>query len=235
MWTPTIVLGRFCEAAATERFFTVDRPSVDRGYWPVFNPLMVDDLDRRGRQVTPQMVWETYFDDAAREDYLRKWQGREVATPGEISRHDEALLWTCRIIKDEKLRRIVWTWAFCTVTPKRSFAKACDHYGWVRQTAYRRLTRAFEQISANLNNANVLLRYPADKWMRQLPASVADRDGKIAPVADMQSPRSWSDGSTSADQPDIRDFSWAAKQAEREARKRRKAEAGVPCKKSEAA
>jgi hypothetical protein len=36
------------------------------------------------------------------------------------------------------------------------------------------------------------------------------------------SPRSWSDGSVSADQPDNRDFTWAAKQAEREAKRRQK-------------
>ncbi|MGB6080242.1 MAG: hypothetical protein WBF99_12360 [Xanthobacteraceae bacterium] len=223
-WTASIVMGRYLEAAATEKFFTADRPSVDRGYWPVFNPLVTDDVDVRGHHMTPQRVWKEVFDDNAREDYLAKWQGRDVATPGQISRHDEALLWTCRIIKEEKLRRIVWVWAFCAITPKRSFAKACDHYGWVRQTAYRRLTRAFERISAKLNNDKVLLRFPDDKWMRQLPASVAHTNGNIAPVADMQTPNSRSAYRTerSSDQPDIRDMSWAVDFAAREAKRRAK-------------
>jgi hypothetical protein len=42
------------------------------------------------------------------------------------------------------------------------------------------------------------------------------------------SPTHWIESEELEDRPDLRDFSWAQKQAAREAKRRRKAEVGVP-------
>ncbi|MDB5620529.1 hypothetical protein [Tardiphaga sp.] len=218
-WTGSIVMARFLEACSTEQFFTVDRPGVDKSYWPTFQKLRDDDPTK-----PDDHVWRHVYDEDARQRYLKDWQGKGSATSDAVSRYDEVQKWAVSILKDEKIRRIVWTWSFCAITPNRSFAKACRHFGWVRRTAYRRFTVAFEQIAAALNNERTLLRLPAEKWMSQLPASMACIDDTIGRGSEAAQPVVHPPyrAEPLSDLPETRDLSWAQRRWQREARLRAK-------------
>jgi hypothetical protein len=148
MWTPGIVLARYLEAADTERYLAAGGMGGGGGYWPAF---IHDEEDRKG------------WDDAAKADNAEKLRGR--APDGAVSRHSECLDWSIRFIDCEKRRHIVWAWAFCRANGW-DFGAKCKKRGWARPTAYRRLTSSFEVIAAALGNDGVLLRLPADKWLR---------------------------------------------------------------------
>lgn len=155
-WTPGIVMARYIEAADTERFLPTGGMG-NGSYWPQF---IYDEEDRKG------------WDDAAKTDNAEKFRGR--APDGSISRHSECLDWTIRLIDCEQRRHIVWSWAFCRARGW-DFGAKCRKRGWARPTAYRRLTSAFEAISANLGNGGVFLRLPAEKWLRhQEPVRAMD-------------------------------------------------------------
>jgi hypothetical protein len=147
-WTPEIVRARFVEAAFTEQFLPTAKAPSSRGFWPTF---FHDEEDKKG------------WDDAARLDNAERRHGR--APSGAISRHAECLQWTGTILHDEKRRHIVWSWAFCRANGW-DFGARCVRKGWVRQTAYRRLSASIDAIVATLVNDAVLLRLPDDKWVR---------------------------------------------------------------------
>jgi hypothetical protein len=147
-WTPEIVRARFVEAAYTEQFLPTARAPSSRGFWPAF---FHDEEDKKG------------WDDAARLENAERRHNR--APSGAISRHAECLQWTGTILHDEKRRHIVWSWAFCRANGW-DFGARCVRKGWVRQTAYRRLSASIDAIVAALGNDAVLLRLPDDKWVR---------------------------------------------------------------------
>lgn len=171
VWTPEIIRARFVEAAHTEQFLPPALSPSSRGYWPEF---FHDEEDKKG------------WDDAARLDNAEKRKGR--APMGAISRHAECLQWTISILNDEKRRHIVWSWAFCRAKGW-DFGSRCAKRGWKRPTAYRRLAASVEAIADNLNNTNVLLHLPDDKWLRHetpsmpsMCASEETRDGGSAAI-----------------------------------------------------
>jgi hypothetical protein len=216
------IKDRFIEAADVERRSPRERlgPSTKLGYWPEYQASFED-----------KAGWGSARLAEEREMRFRRLPPSAAA----ISRYEEVLLvWTAEYLDTEYERRLVWFWAF-SKAGGRSFSAICRKKGWSRDTANNRLKRLFARISAKVvNDPNSLSRNGNIPDCTTLPP-VGLIPCTLNELPEAQSPRSWNDGSTSADQPDMRDFSWAAKQAEREARKRRKAEAGMPCKKSEAA
>jgi hypothetical protein len=149
MWTPETVRIRFVEAAGTERFLpTLRRPDA-KGYWPEF---VYDETDRNG------------WDQAARDDHMRIWQGRGSAKADALTRYQECLSWTIERIKEPERRRLVWSFAFCRAN-KRDFGKLCKERGWVKTTAYNRLNRVWGHLAHDFNNERLMLREPAQFWV----------------------------------------------------------------------
>lgn len=212
MWTATIVRDRFAEAAATERRLPHEKagPSEKMGFWPEFRATFEDMTGWGSKRLAEE-----------RELRFRRLPPSSAA----ISRWEEVLcVWTPDYLRDEKERRLVWYWAFCASGGK-SFAAVCRKKGWVRRTAYARLDRLFERVAGDLVNDCRFLSDTSDLqdctgfgFNAFIAGTLNELSGEDIPV----SPRSWSDGSISTDQPDIRDFTWAEKQAEREAKRRRR-------------
>lgn len=220
-WTADDVKERFAESASIERRSPRGSwgPSQKLGFWPEIE-----------REFSDLVGWSK---QTHRDEQEARNNRRLPPSPGEISRANEVLLeWTPLIAEDR--RKLVWYWAH-SQAGGLNFATVCRRKGWVRRTAYDRLDRVCERLAARFNNDGLLWRPAGDIDGCTHSGPSAFIDCTLDELPDTQSPRSWNDGSTSADQPDIRDFSWAAKQAEREAKRRRKAEAGVPRKESEAA
>lgn len=209
MWTPDIVRSRFIEAADVERRSPRERlgPSTKLGYWPEFQATFEDMTGWGSKRLAEE-----------REMRFRRLPPSSAA----ISRYEEVLLvWTAEYLDTEYERKLVWFWAF-SQSGGRSFSSVCRKKGWVRETAYHRLNRLFARISAKVvNEPNSLNRNGNIPDCTTLPL-VGLIPCTLDELPDTQSPRSWNDGSTSTDQPDMRDFSWAAKQAEREAKRRAK-------------
>lgn len=150
-WTPDIVKARFQEAADTERYLPRPRMGTGSGFWPLHQYTAED---REG------------WDDAARADNADLWARNRKLTREAISRHDECLVWSMTMLRNEAHRHVVWKWAFCQVNG-RSFSEACQRRGWVRVTAYRRLQASFDLISAHLGTQRCLVRLPAPEWLLQ--------------------------------------------------------------------
>ena len=148
MWTPDIVKARFLEAADTEKLLPRPRVGNGAGFWPK-HMYTQDDLDG--------------WDEVARTDNADRWATNRKLTREAISRHDECLDWTIRLLDDERRRHIIWRWAFCQVNGW-SFSEACKRRGWVRVTAYKRLEASFAHISDRLSLKGVWVRFPAGDW-----------------------------------------------------------------------
>lgn len=212
MWDAITVRDRFAEAAATERRLPHEKagPSEKMGFWPEFRATFEDMTGWGSKRLAEE-----------RELRFRRLPPSSAA----ISRWEEVLcVWTPDYLRDEKERRLVWYWAFCASGGK-SFAAVCRKKGWVRRTAYARLGRLFERIAGDLVNDCRFLSDTSDLqdctgfgFNAFIAGTLNELSGEDIPV----SPRSWSDGSASADQPEIRDFTWAEKQAGREAKRRQK-------------
>lgn len=152
MWTPDIVKARFLEAADTEKLLPRPRVGNGAGFWPK-HMYTQDDLDG--------------WDQVARVDNADSWARNRKLTREAISRHDECLDWTIKLLDNERHRHIVWRWAFCQVNGW-SFSEACKRRGWVRMTAYRRLDASFERIAEHLRLTGSWVRFPAQDWMLQV-------------------------------------------------------------------
>lgn len=148
MWTPDIVKARFLEAADTEKLLPRPRVGNGAGFWPK-HMYTQDDLDG--------------WDQVARVDNADSWARNRKLTREAISRHDECLDWTIKLLDNERHRHIVWRWAFCQVNGW-SFSEACKRRGWVRVTAYKRLDASFEHIATQLRLKGAWVRMPAGDW-----------------------------------------------------------------------
>jgi len=211
IWTPEIVRARFVEACDTERRTPTRMFASGSGYWPAYVHSFEDMVGWGAKRLAEER--EMRF-------------ARIPPSASAISRHSEVMEWSMTILTDEKVRRIVWAWAWCKAEG-RSFSAHCDREGWVKATAYRRRDKALSAIASDLGMRGVLVRLPDDKWLRQELPDMASVSCTLDDLPnDRSGIRAWNDGSISADQPDIRDFSWAQHQAERrakiEAKKRRK-------------
>lgn len=153
-WTSDIVKARFLEAADTEKLLPRPRVGNGAGFWPK-HMYTQDDLDG--------------WDQVARVDNADSWARNRKLTREAISRHDECLDWTIKLLDNERHRHIVWRWAFCQVNGW-SFSEACKRRGWVRMTAYRRLDASFERIVEHLRLTGSWVRFPAQDWMLQVSA-----------------------------------------------------------------
>ena len=209
MWTPEIVRSRFVEACDTERRLPLGRGSSSSGFWPAY----VHSFEDMNGWGTKRLAEE-------REMRL----ARTPPTAAAISRFEEVMVWSASMIHDDTRRDIIWTWADCQVSG-HSFASRCRKFGWVKMTAYRRLHAVSDAISRNLVNDLVLLRMPDEKWvLPEQPVSSSSFD-MLALSDDDEPPVSrthWKDHEAAEDRPDLRDFSWAQKQAAREAKRRAK-------------
>ncbi len=159
MWTPELVRCRYLEAAETERYLPRPRVGTGAGFWPLHRYTAED---RDG------------WDDAARADNADGWARDRKLTREAISRHDECLSWSMALLKTEYQRHVVWKWAFCQANGW-SFSEACRRRGWVRVTAYRRLSASFELISSKLLGSGAMPRPPEERFMLQ--------DGPISAIA----------------------------------------------------
>lgn len=210
MWDAITVRDRFAEAAEVERRSPRGPwgPSQKLSFWPEYRATFEDMTGWGSKRLAEE-----------REMRFR----RLPPSPNEISRANEVLLeWTPLVPEDR--RKLVWYWAHSQAGGIK-FAVICRRMGWVRRTAYDRLERLFERLAANFVNEARFLRLAGDidgctlsPVEALIGHTLANSDLDDVPV----SPRSWSDGSASADQPEIRDFTWATKQAEREAKRRQK-------------
>ena len=212
MWDAITVRDRFAEAAEVERRLPHERsgPSQKLGYWPEFQASFEERVGWGEKRLAEE-----------RELRFRRLPPSSAA----ISRYEQVLcVWTPEYLYNENERRLVWYWAFCASGGK-SFAAVCRKKGWVRRTAYARLDRLFERVAGDLVNDRGMLSSISHLEDCTGFGSIASISGTLA-NSDLDdipvSPRSWSDGPASVDQPEIRDFTWAEKQAEREAKRRRK-------------
>lgn len=144
MWVPDLVRSRFLEAADTEIRLPLGGRS-SSGFWPKY--------------VHSFEEMKGWGEQRLKEHRQEVWLRRPAPSASEVSRYLEVLQWSATMIEDRKRQRITWDWAFCQVT-RRSFAEHCRKHGFVKMTAYRRLSAVFADISEKLRNNNVLLRYP---------------------------------------------------------------------------
>lgn len=221
-WTPELIRNRFVEACDTERRLPKGGGRSQGGFWPAY----VHSFEDMNGWGTKRL---------AEEREMRF--SRTPPSAAAISRFEEVMRWSATLIHDDARRKIIWTWAACQVSG-HSFASHCRKFGWVKMTAYRRLHAVSDAISRDLDMRGVLVRYPDEKWMLpNQPAQgssvdmLAARDDEGPAVI----PTHWTDDELTGDRPDLRDFSWAQKQAMREAKRRAKSEAGVPKRETEAA
>lgn len=215
MWTADDIKARFAEAADVERRSPRGQwgPSQKLSYWPEYQQEFSDQTGWSGQ------TWQDIYEARNRR--------RVPPSSIELSRADEVLFeWTPLVAEDR--RKLVWFWVHSAAGGVK-FAVVCRRMGWVRRTAYDRLDRLFEQLAARFNNDGLLWGSAGDIGSCTLSASGSFNSHTLAQsdLGDMpSSPRSWSDGSATSDNPEIRDFSWAQHQAERrariEAKKRRK-------------
>lgn len=164
MWTVDIVRGRYLEAAETERYLPRPRVGTGAGFWPLHRYTAED---RDG------------WDDAARADNADGWARDRKLTREAISRHDECLSWSIGMLKTEHHRHVVWKWAFCQANGW-SFSEACRRRGWVRVTAYRRLSASFELITAKLLGGGTMPRLPDERFLLQDDAVSTMDSGMMA-------------------------------------------------------
>jgi hypothetical protein len=171
-WTPEIVKSRMIEAAETERYLPRPRMGTGAGYWPLHQYTAED---REG------------WDEAAKADNADMWARNRKLTREAISRHDECLGWSITMLGNETHRHIVWKWAFCQANGW-SFSESCKRKGWVRVTAYRRLTASFERISDELAKSMVLLRFPDPRFIDTETGIQDNNSGRVnRNVADLPS------------------------------------------------
>lgn len=206
--TSRLITARFIEAADVER--RLPRVSGPRtgSWWPAFD---FTSEDRAG------------WTDQDRADDRERWSARRDITAGELSRYSEVVDWTVEHVP-EKMRQMVWTWAFCQVIPGWSFVTACNRHGWARSTAYSRLERLWDRLSVTFSNERKLLRYP-DKYTDGQDSRPEACSGhtlaQFVPSA-AAVPNKPYRTEPSADLPEVRSFEWAQRQAEIEAKRRRK-------------
>lgn len=143
MWTSDIVKMRFVEAAEVERRMFVKGQGGGGNAWPQYR---WDAEDRAG------------WDDQARMDALEQWQGRKVTKSPELSRWEEVyFFWTPMI--PERRRSLVWRWSQC-IAYGNSFSAYCEKKGLVRMTAYNRLDKVWENLTAQFLLERRLVRLP---------------------------------------------------------------------------
>jgi hypothetical protein len=213
MWTPLDVRDRFVEAAEVERRSPRGQwgPSQKLSFWPEYKATFEDKAGWGSQRLAEE-----------REMRFR----RLPPSPNEISRANEVLLEWTPLVREDR-RKLVWFWAHCAAGGGK-FAVVCRRMGWTRRTAYARLDVVFDCLTARFVNDRRILRLAGNVDDCTLSGPVRGNCCLLNELPEAQSPRSWSDGEASGYHPDIRDFSWAMDQAAREAKRRRKAEAGVP-------
>lgn len=214
MWTPLDVRDRFVEAAEVERRTPRGQwgPSQKMGFWPEYEREFEDQTGWSGQ------TWQDIYD--AR-------NGRRIPpTPSERSRAEEVLLEWTPLVREDR-RKLVWFWAHCAAGGGK-FSAVYRRMGLKHRTAYDRLARVFDSLTALFVNDRRTLRLAGNVDDCTLSGPVRGNCCLLNELPEAQSPRSWSDGEASGDHPDIRDFSWALQQAALEAKRRRKAEAGMP-------
>jgi hypothetical protein len=204
-----LIAERFKEAADVER--RLPRVSGPRtgSWWPEYD---YDSTERAG--------WTQAEQDEAK----ARWAARRDITAGELSRYNEVVEWTIDHIPAASMRKLVWTWALCQVIPGWSFVTACNRHGWARSTAYSRLERLWADLAIVFANERVLLRAPlgyTDGHETPLTACSGHRLAQLNPSA-AAVPNKPYRTEPSADLPEVRSFEWAQRQAEIEAKRRRK-------------
>jgi hypothetical protein len=167
-WTPEIVRARCVEAASVAAKLPPDRRNAASGFWPEIT-----------RSFEDMAGWGSERLAEVREMRLE----RLPPSSGAVSRHDEITHWISTMISDDVVRRTVWAWSVSQISGT-SFASQCRKNNWVRGTAHRRLRAAFDAISARLCKDAVVLRLPADKWMRQQQPALASPLDMVGIVAD---------------------------------------------------
>jgi hypothetical protein len=150
MWTIELVKARFFEACDVERRMVLKGAPGGGNGWPAY---VYDHEDRAG------------WDDQARQDALEVWQGRKITKSPELSRWEEVFFeWTHLI--PESRRLLIWRWAQC-IASGRSFSKYCEKKGLVRATAYNRMEKVFENLTARFVLEARYLRWPDPQWHLQ--------------------------------------------------------------------
>lgn len=147
-WTAQIVRARFVEAAEVDRRMPRVRGfrASSGGFWPGFVHT-TEDMNGWGEK-------------RLREHRAAFWSGDHRAPSADaISRMEEVMDWSLRLIRDEERRILIWAWAFSTVTG-RHFRTWCKKTGRNRSTAYERIEAEFQRLAEFLNRNNALLRYP---------------------------------------------------------------------------
>jgi hypothetical protein len=214
MWTPLDVRDRFLEAAEVERRTPRGQwgPSQKLSYYPEYER---EFSDKAGWS---EQTWQDIYD--ARNNRPVK------PTPSERSRAEEVLFEWTPLVREDR-RKLVWFWAHCAAGGGK-FSVVYRRMGLRKRTAYDRIDRVWVTLSNRFVNDRRCLRLAGNIESCTLSDPMRGNCCLLNELPEAQSPRSWSDGEASGDHPDIRDFSWAQEQAEREAKRRRKAEAGVP-------
>lgn len=161
-----IIKGRFHEAADVERFLPRPMSPDAAAYWPVY---FYTQEDREG------------WTEDTKSDAADRWARSRKLTRSAISRHDECLLWSMTILKDERYRRILWRWAFCQAKGW-NFGETCRRQGWAKTTAYRRLNASFERIGSHLVGERLFPTLPDEKYLEHLrPQNATESDKITAP------------------------------------------------------
>lgn len=168
MWTPEIVRARFWEAAAMEKYLPSLRLPTGAGFWPRYE---YEPEDREG------------WDDQAKQDDLLIWQGRGTAKVDALSRHQECLDWTVKYVDPKRPLtvsrvKVMWMWARSKAL-SRDFGPQCRRLGIARQTAYRRLHEISEELSERHNMIRLLLRLPAEEFLRREGPEVVEEEDII--------------------------------------------------------
>lgn len=166
--TDEIVRARLLEAASIAGKLPAGPRQNACGFWPAFTQTF-EEMAQWGSQ------------RLAEEREMRAQ--RLPPSSAAISRHDEVLDWMSDILKDEQVRRTVWTWAICKISGM-SFTHQCDKRGWVRGSALRRLRGAIDRISGVIAKKNILLRLPDEIYVRQIEGVSGTNVGMVGTRAD---------------------------------------------------
>lgn len=147
-WQADEVRARFVEAAETDRRMPRVRGfrASSGGFWPGYVHSAED-----------MAGWGTL---RLKEHRAAFWSGDHRSPSADaISRMEEVLDWSLRLIHDEERRTLIWAWVFSKVTG-RPFRVWCRKTGRNRATAYERIEKEFHRLAEILKRNNVLRRLP---------------------------------------------------------------------------
>lgn len=164
-WTPEIAFARLIEAADIEWRMPAAKigPAGGSGFWPSYTHTRAD-----------QNGWG---EKRYQEERAAFYAGRTRPTAVELSRWEE-VVFDWRKLMPEGDRTLLGAYVRTTLSG-RSFSGWCNKVGLNRRTAYRRIDKALQRLSASLCKQRIFLRMPDLERVSQLVPETASQIDRL--------------------------------------------------------